>query len=458
MDETTAGNVPTYATVSSVEHEAQVVGIRDFRTPTLEAVDRRRSQLWTVAFASLVCLSAAVGLLSTQGAHRLGFANQAGFRIGTVVLVVGLAFYVIEKERHLRQLAKLLIDERVLGAAMSNRLKELAVLYEAGKAMNSVLVVDEVLQLILSSAFELLEASSGFIVLLDESGELREACRAGDTDVTIELGDGIARRVVTEREPLLAQGRVLEKGSLRTQSTVCVPLMHRGEILGALSLSGSSDHSYSEHDLRAASLFAEHAAIAVANARLYEASQNLSAQLSHQVVHDSLTGAANRLLISERLTHALARVRRVAATVAVLFIDIDDFKQVNDELGHGIGDLVLAGIADRVTACIRPSDTVGRIGGDEFVVVCEDIDGDQSDAEKIALRVLNELLRPFSTPLGSRRISASIGVACCDSRHLMSAEDLIRAADAAMYRAKLDGKGRISSAPLAPEATWARST
>ena len=85
-------------------------------------------------------------------AISLGFANGLGFRIGTVVLVVGLAAYVMEKERHLRRLAKLLVDERVLGAALSNRLKELAMLYEAGKAMNSVLVVDEVLQLILSSA------------------------------------------------------------------------------------------------------------------------------------------------------------------------------------------------------------------------------------------------------------------------------------------------------------------
>ncbi len=86
----------------------------------------------------------------------------------------------MEKERHLRRLAKLLVDERVLGAALSNRLKELAMLYEAGKAMNSVLVVDEVLQLILSSAFELLRASSGSIMLIDPENNLNVVCRAGE--------------------------------------------------------------------------------------------------------------------------------------------------------------------------------------------------------------------------------------------------------------------------------------
>ena len=118
-----------------IMHEARIVGIRDFSTPTLEAVDRRRSQLWTVAFSGLVCLAAAVALLSSKTGAHLGFTSSLGFRIGTVLLVAGLAVYVIEKERHLRRLAKLLVNERVLGAALSNRLKELAMLYEAGKAM-----------------------------------------------------------------------------------------------------------------------------------------------------------------------------------------------------------------------------------------------------------------------------------------------------------------------------------
>lgn len=431
---------------STLEHEARVVGLREFSTPTLEAVNRRRSQLWTIAFSALVCLSVAVALLTTEGAHHLGFANRAGFRIGTIVLVVGLAAYVVEKERHLRRLANLLVDERVLAAGLSNRLKELAVLYEAGKAMNSVLVLDEVLELILSSAFELLRTSSGSITLVEQGGELREACRSGDDDVPFELAESFVKRVVAEGEPLLVEGKVTEKEHTDSQSTVCVPLVHRGSVLGALTLSGRSEHVYSEHDLRAVSLFAEHAAIAVANARLYEAEHLLTSALSHQVVHDPLTGAANRVLVNENLSKALARMGREKSAVAVLFIDIDDFKLVNDELGHAAGDMVLTAITRRLSDSMRPSDMVGRVGGDEFVIVCQDVVPEDGVPERIANRVLRELREPLSTPFGNRILTASIGIASCDSGHPMSPDDLIRAADSAMYMAKMSGKARVVSA------------
>jgi hypothetical protein len=267
MADSVETHITTFETSSPLEHEARIVGLKGFSTPTLEAVDRRRSQLWTITFAGLVCLSASVAVLTSEGAHHLGFANRSGFRIGTIALVVGLAIYVIEKERHLRRLAMLLVDERVLAAGLSNRLKELVILYEAGKAMNSVLLIEEVLELILTSAFELLGATSGSILLVEDDGSLRQVCRTGDGRSPLEMTEGIARRVLADKEPLLAHGKVIEKGRVDTQSTVCVPLIHRDEVLGVLSLSGGPDHHYTEHDLRAVSLFAEHAAIAVANAR-----------------------------------------------------------------------------------------------------------------------------------------------------------------------------------------------
>ncbi len=435
-----------------LEREARIVGIKGFSTPSLEAVDRRRSQLWTVAFAGLASLAAAVGLLTSTGGHHLGFANRLGFRVGTVVLVVALAGYVMEKERHLRRLATLLVNERVLGAALSNRLKELAVLYEAGKALNSVLLLDEVLQLILSSAFELLEASGGFIMLLEGADNLVVACGAGDgaeDGGRLALGEGIAARVLRDREPLLVNGSVSENGHLGTESAVCVPLIHRGDILGVLILKGAAEHVYSEHDLRAVSLFAEHAAIAVANARLYEAERALSVELSHRVVHDPLTGAANRVLVNDRLAHAVARVHRAECSMGVLFIDVDDFKLINDGLGHGVGDLVLTSIAERLSACVRPTDTVGRFGGDEFVIVCEDL-ADEAGALDIADRVLEALEMPFPTPSGELSLSASIGVATCGVHNPMDPDSLLRAADRAMYRAKMEGKSQIVSAQQLP--------
>jgi len=428
-----------------VAREARIVGIKDFSTPTLEAVDRRRSQLWTMAFSGLVCLAAAVALLTSGAGHYLGFANRAGFRVGTVVLVVALAAYVVEKERHLRRLARLLVDERVLGAALSNRLKELAMLYEAGKAMNSVLVVDDVLQLILSSAFELLEASSGSIMLLENNDVLVVVCEVGNASARgarIKVGQGIAGRVAVDREPLLIQGNVSERRNLKVDSAVSVPLLHRGQLLGVLNLNGTAERAYSEHDLRAVSLFAEHAAIAVANARLYEAERALSAKLSHQVVHDPLTGVANRVLVTDRLEHALERGPRANLCTAVLFVDVDNFKLINDELGHEMGDQALSAIAQRISECVRPSDTVGRFGGDEFVIVCEDLTG-SAGATDIADRILDELRLPLAPEFGERRISVSIGVATCMPHADITADALIREADRAMYQAKMEGKARV---------------
>ena len=225
-----------------------------------------------------------------------------------------------------------------------------------------------------------------------------------------------------------------------------MPLLHRGQLLGVLSLNGTADRLYSEHDLRAVSMFAEHAAIAVANARLYEAERALSAKLSHQVVHDPLTGVANRVLIADRLAHALARAPRTRLLTSVLFIDVDNFKLVNDEFGHDVGDQALSTIAKRISVCTRPGDTLGRFGGDEFIVVCEDMT-DRAQAADMADRILAEFGRPVPTPSGERQLSVSIGVATSDPDGSVSADELIREADRAMYQAKMEGKARVATAP-----------
>lgn len=560
-----------------IEREAQIVGIKGFSTPTLEAVDRRRSQLWTMTFAGLVCLSVAVAILSSQSAHRLGFANRAGFRIGTILLVVSLAVYVVEKERHLRRLARLLTDERVLGAALSNRLKELAVLYEAGKAMNSVLAVDDVLQLILSSAFELLEASSGSIMLIDDDGVLQLVSRAGSSaDTPFEITLGIAQRVVNDAEPLLMKGTISEKGRSEAESAVCVPLLHRDQVLGVLSLIGTPGHLYSQHDLRAVSLFAEHAAMSVANARLYEAEKALSArletklelgtaelrdrearfsalvqnssdlvtivdrdanilfqspsvvrvlgwdadttlgtslvaamhdsdqqrwhtvvdfltedaggemvaewrvrhadgswrflqsvvtnlidepsvrgvvlnsrdisdrktledQLRHQAFHDALTGLANRALFGEHLNQALRRRSRLGGGVALLFIDLDSFKAINDLHGHELGDELLKGMAVRLRTIFRDADAIARLGGDEFAVLFEGVPL-VSYPRSAAERLIESFSQPFRVRGSDFFVTASLGMAV-DESGVESAEDLLRNADLAMYAAKTKNKG-----------------
>src|SRR5207302_10182715 len=146
--------------------EAKVVGLRDFSTPSLEAVERRRWQLWLVAFVVMAALAAGLVLMASSGASSVGLFKHLPVRVGLVLLTMGFALYVLEKEVHLRRLTRLLLDERVLTAALSNRLKELAALVTVGKAVNSVLNITQVLDIILSSSLVMLGADGGSIMLL----------------------------------------------------------------------------------------------------------------------------------------------------------------------------------------------------------------------------------------------------------------------------------------------------
>ena len=161
-------------------------------------------------------------------------------------------------------------------------------------------------------------------------------------------------------------------------------------------------------------------------------------QLAHQALHDPLTGLPNRNLFLDRLSVALARMERSPAAVAVLFIDLDGFKIVNDNLGHDVGDQVLVAVAGRLRAAIRPGDTAARFGGDEFTVLCEGITS-EADAVTIAERIGAAVGRPFTLEDAETSLTASIGVAV-DTGHLDRPETLIRHADKAMYRAKQRGE------------------
>jgi diguanylate cyclase (GGDEF)-like protein len=164
-------------------------------------------------------------------------------------------------------------------------------------------------------------------------------------------------------------------------------------------------------------------------------------QLSFQAFHDSLTGLANRSLLWDRIEHAIALGGREHRNLAVLYIDLDGFKQVNDMLGHEAGDQLLAAVAERMRAVVRPSETVARVGGDEFAVLVETFEERSPDA--LARRLLEALATPFAT--GSHRIvvGASIGIAI-SAGGASTVDDLMRYADAAMYEAKRTGKGGVS--------------
>jgi diguanylate cyclase (GGDEF)-like protein/PAS domain S-box-containing protein len=175
------------------------------------------------------------------------------------------------------------------------------------------------------------------------------------------------------------------------------------------------------------------AAIAIDHSRSQE-------RLGFLAMHDALTGLPNRALVIDRLSHALTRLDRRPATLAVLFLDLDRFKLINDSLGHEVGDQVLVAIAERLTNAVREVDTVARFGGDEFLVLCEDLESAR-EAEELAERAAQTLAEPIPLSRGEVVVSASIGIAIA---HRSSAQpaSLLRDADAAMYRAKALGGAR----------------
>ena len=168
--------------------------------------------------------------------------------------------------------------------------------------------------------------------------------------------------------------------------------------------------------------------------------KRLESSLRHQALHDTLTGLPNRALLDDRMSHALNAARARDGIVAVLFLDLDRFKVLNDAEGHAAGDAVLVEVANRLRGAVRPEDTVARFGGDEFVVLCET--GGLDTAHHVAERLHESLRHPFHTEGPARFLAASIGIAMADGDS--TAADLLRDADAAMYRAKDLGRGRTA--------------
>jgi diguanylate cyclase (GGDEF)-like protein/PAS domain S-box-containing protein len=162
--------------------------------------------------------------------------------------------------------------------------------------------------------------------------------------------------------------------------------------------------------------------------------RNTEKMLLHAALHDSLTNLPNRRLLRDRLGTALQRAVRSHKTVAVLFIDLNDFKKINDSLGHDAGDTVLVAVARNIISVLRTCDTVARIGGDEFVVLCEDVTG-EGEISVLVNRLLEAIRRPVVVGGRTASVSASIGVAMPGPRN-ESSDELVRMADLAMYRAK----------------------
>jgi diguanylate cyclase (GGDEF)-like protein/PAS domain S-box-containing protein len=184
----------------------------------------------------------------------------------------------------------------------------------------------------------------------------------------------------------------------------------------------------------------EHVRGIVLNSRDVSERKAFEEQLAHQAFHDPVTGLANRALFGERVRHAVTRARRDHIGLAVIFIDLDDFKTINDSLGHAAGDRVLLEVGKRLATSIRASDTAARFGGDEFAVLLEGVESAQEAADT-AERILEALAVPLALEQKELVTRASMGISMVEGEAATDAEEMIRNADAAMYIAKRDGKG-----------------
>ena len=205
----------------------------------------------------------------------------------------------------------------------------------------------------------------------------------------------------------------------------------RGDVLGSLAVYRDEPSRPSQRDLDFMGMATRLAAVAIEH-------RMLTNELEHQAHHDALTALPNRLLFRDRLDHALAQAARKGLHVAVLYMDVDRFKSVNDMLGHSSGDALLRQAADRMQAIIRKSDTLARLGGDEFTVVLNEL-RDPKDAIRVAAKLIEAMREPFTVDQHEVFVSLSVGISVYPEDGIDSV-DLMANADAAMYRAKENGR------------------
>jgi diguanylate cyclase (GGDEF)-like protein len=336
--------------------------------------------------------------------------------------------------------------------------ERLEALYEATRALHQAPQLESALVTAATQARRLLDAQMSEIVLLPRNGEERAySTRLGPGDqmsviqpIDFDLSDPLWDSLVVRRRGVLVPRPIPPSwkcGYLVSRSikeALLAPLVGSDGVAGVIVVANrlGDVSTFEEGDLKLLETLAKHVAVSLENGRLEDSLAQLTRlkeELRHQAFHDSLTRLPNRTLFTERVAHALTRQQRANQTMAVLFLDLDDFKTINDSLGHTAGDQVLVTVAERLKQCLRPTDTVARLGGDEFGILLDDMH-DPSDALMAADRIMTSLNSPARLDGREVSIRASLGITL--DAHGGDAETLLRNADLAMYMAKRRGKGR----------------
>jgi diguanylate cyclase (GGDEF)-like protein len=256
---------------------------------------------------------------------------------------------------------------------------------------------------------------------------------------SITFAEGITGWAASRREPVLVNQahldprvRIVPGTPVDPEALIAIPLIARGQIKGVLNIYRVGEESFfSEDEFEFAKRFSDAAALALDNAQS-------RARLEHQAQTDPLTGLFNHRTFHERLLHALQDASRTHRPVALLMLDIDDFKRVNDVHGHGVGDELLRALADTLRGCVRPDDDVCRLGGEEFAVIMRSCDGD--DAQRVAGRVVERLAEIDFAGVGTLTVSMGISLG---PDHAANPRELTACSEAAMMTAKSRGKNRV---------------
>jgi diguanylate cyclase (GGDEF)-like protein len=335
------------------------------------------------------------------------------------------------------------------------RHEKLEFLYEANRALSRSPEVAEAVEGVLARSLEAFRSEIAEIVLFGADGTaLRTTYGPGNETVTMEETDRAAAMELAARvegetsvvslvppfEPPALRALFAQRG-IRHAMLAALPGENR--MIGTIMLANrfGIERGYSADDLRLLEALANNASVALQYDRLEQAVTKLRAlqdELRHQAYHDPLTGLPNRALFMDRVKEELERNDTVTA---VFFIDVDDFKVVNDTLGHSVGDSLLVSVAGRLRHSVRPQDVVARLGGDEFAVMLPGIEDSPAQLRSVAARILDA----FDTQVhaGSQLVSVHVSVGITDSRRSRDADQLVREADLAMYQAKSHGKSRF---------------
>jgi diguanylate cyclase (GGDEF)-like protein len=334
---------------------------------------------------------------------------------------------------------------------LSKRVNELDLIRKTSLHLTMNLSLDAVLEAILESAMELISADDTHVFLYDhgvltfasalfEGHQQKEPfMNPRENGITYLVAREGIKRVVnnTAKDPLF-DDRPWE-GSI-----ISLPLKIGQKVLGVMNIALKRPHLFTEGEIRVLEFLGDQAAIAIQNAKLYEQAQQEIADrkkaekaIQHLANHDALTGLPNRRLFNERIKLEIARSQRNQLRFSVMLFDLDQLKNVNDSFGHNVGDMLLQAVAQRLLGLLRKSDTVARMGGDEFFLILPEMK-QREDAIQTAERILSALSTPFHLEAFQINITTSIGVSFFPEDG-EDEEELIKKADLAMYKAKEKG-------------------